>query len=131
MSSDSFCNALKSVHAVWPMDGWLLGFIEATVERHNVHLAPWTVALLLNFVTAVNAFSKALNAGKLDECAKLSKWLVDASLSVQESFIKAGTPAPSGPAELYQELLKRGYVPPAAELVRNDSAPTADVEGNG
>ncbi len=112
MTHEGFLEALHSVRETWPMNERLSGFIEATIDRHNVHLAPWTVALMLNFTTAVDAFSKRLDEGKLDDCSKMSRWVVDASLSLQESFAKAGTPAPSGPAELYAELLKRGYVPP-------------------
>ena len=83
-----------------------------TMERHNVHPAPWTMALLLNWETALEVYTDQLRARKPEECMKLSRWLVEACAALQDAFIKAGTPAPSGPAEVYRQLLQSGYEPP-------------------
>jgi hypothetical protein len=111
MTQNDFFTAMEAVYRPYGATP-RLQFIMTTLERHNVHLAPWTAALILNFETACDAFGEKLAEKKLDDCMKLSKWLVDACLSLQESFIRAGTPAPTGPAELYQDMLKHGYIPP-------------------
>ena len=117
MSENNFERAMKWVYPSLQFSTDLDKFIGATLERHNVHPAPWTAALILNFEAALAAFSAKLAENKHEDCAKLSKWLVDACLSLQESFMKAGTPAPSGPAEFYLELLKKGYRPPEREAL--------------
>jgi len=116
MTKDEFNAARKAVYRDWtcetPEECRLSEFVWLTMERHNVHPAPWTMALLLNWEVALRVFTAALAAGKPEECMRLSRWLGDASLGLQDSFARAGTPAPSGPAEVYRQLLAGGYEPP-------------------
>jgi hypothetical protein len=116
MTRDDFNAAREAVYSEWtersPQEDLLSDFVWLTMERHNVHPAPWTMALLLNWQTALSVFTVQLQARKPEECMKLSRWLVEASAALQEAFAKAGTPAPSGPAEIYRQLLASGYEPP-------------------
>ena len=132
MTTDDYNTARRAIFALWtdgdPQDKALCDFVRLTMERHNVHPAPWTMALLLNWHTALRFFTAQLGSGKAEDCMKLSKWLVDACGALQDCFARAGTPAPSGPAEIYRQLLSGGYRPPC--ILREPENPPTQ-EGNG
>ena len=132
MTDEQYYSAKHALYPRWEQNHEFSEFIRLTLERHNVHPAPWTMALLLNWQMAVEAFTERVDEHKPDDCMKLSKWLVEASLALQESFAKAGTPAPSGPAEIYRQLLASGYEPPTViECGDKESKPALEAEDKG
>ena len=108
-TTEEWAAAMAAVGTSPPGSAALMVFLQATCERHAVHLAPWTAALMFDFCVALDQYSRAMQREAYEETMKLSKWLRDSADALQESLIKAGTPAPSGPAELYQALLAAGF----------------------
>ena len=126
----AFGAAVETLRCDIPGRASFLEFVEATCERHQVHVAPWTLAFILDFCAALDIYSIAVDGHSVDDAMKAGKWLRDAAAALQHSFIEAGTPAPSGPAELYKILLAAGFRPlPSTDGPTAEDAPPGAKEG--